>query len=73
MMNKGKLIKQNKNEVDIQVCKSFFITLIFSAWNEKCSDLSDCVPESPVKLYEVGSKISHNEVIYTTCHFLLGN
>eukprot|EP00088_Acartia_fossae_P000282 TRINITY_DN100_c0_g1_i1.p1 TRINITY_DN100_c0_g1~~TRINITY_DN100_c0_g1_i1.p1 ORF type:complete len:741 (-),score=107.41 TRINITY_DN100_c0_g1_i1:412-2634(-) len=35
-------------------------------WNSECSDLSDCVPTSPVQLYEFGTKASHSEVVVST-------
>jgi len=35
-------------------------------WNGECSDLSQCVPTSPVKLHEMGEKISHSEVVVST-------
>jgi len=47
------------------------------AFSDKCSDLSDCAPEesSPVQLYEVGAKYSHNETVLATafspCHWMM--
>jgi len=35
-------------------------------WNSACSDLSDCVPTSPVQLYEIGTKSSHKEVVLSS-------
>jgi len=35
-------------------------------WNENCSDLSDCVPQSAVPLYEIGMKSSHTEVVLSS-------
>jgi len=35
-------------------------------WNSECSDLSQCVPTTPVKLHEMGEKSSHTEVVVST-------
>jgi WD repeat-containing protein 32 len=44
-------------------------------WDNRGSDLSSCVSDSPVRLYEIGTKMSHNEVVlssaFSPCHWLL--
>jgi len=44
-------------------------------FSEKGTDLSSCVPSEPVRLYELGTKLGHNEVVlssaFSPCHWLL--
>jgi len=44
-------------------------------FNSQCQDLSSCVPKEPVRLYEVGLKMGHNEVVlssaFSPTHWLL--
>jgi len=44
-------------------------------FSESGSDLSGCVPTEPVRLYELGTKLGHNEVVlssaFSPCHWLL--
>merc|ERR1739844_300848 len=44
-------------------------------FNSQCQDLSSCVPEEPVRLYEVGTKMGHQEVVlssaFSPTHWLL--
>jgi len=44
-------------------------------FSENGSDLSSCVPKEPVRLYELGTKLGHNEVVlssaFSPCHWLL--
>jgi len=44
-------------------------------WNAACSDLSDCVPETPTVLHEIGLKSSHQEAVlssaFSPTHWLL--
>ncbi|XP_046545445.1 DDB1- and CUL4-associated factor 10 homolog [Haliotis rubra] len=36
------------------------------AFDPSCQELCDCVPTRPIKMYEVGSNISHSNVVVTT-------
>jgi len=44
-------------------------------FSETGADLSCCVPTEPVRLYELGTKLGHNEVVlssaFSPCHWLL--
>jgi len=44
-------------------------------FSEYGADLASCVPEQPVRLYELGTKLGHNEVVlssaFSPCHWLL--
>jgi len=44
-------------------------------FNAQCQDLSSCVPDKPVQLYEVGEKYGHQEVVlssaFSPTHWLL--
>jgi len=44
-------------------------------FSERGTDLSSCVPSEPVRLYELGTKLGHNEVVlssaFSPCHWLL--
>jgi len=44
-------------------------------FSESGADLSTCVPSEPVRLYELGTKLGHNEVVlssaFSPCHWLL--
>lgn len=44
-------------------------------WNSSCSDLMECVPKSPVQMYEFGHKTSHKDSVVSTafnpCHWQL--
>eukprot|EP00090_Calanus_glacialis_P006803 TRINITY_DN15300_c0_g1_i1.p1 TRINITY_DN15300_c0_g1~~TRINITY_DN15300_c0_g1_i1.p1 ORF type:complete len:707 (+),score=213.18 TRINITY_DN15300_c0_g1_i1:85-2205(+) len=44
-------------------------------FSETGADLSQCVPSEPVRLYELGTKLGHNEVVlssaFSPCHWLL--
>jgi len=44
-------------------------------FSETGADLSRCVPTEPVRLYELGTKLGHNEVVlssaFSPCHWLL--
>eukprot|EP00088_Acartia_fossae_P034144 TRINITY_DN35019_c0_g1_i1.p1 TRINITY_DN35019_c0_g1~~TRINITY_DN35019_c0_g1_i1.p1 ORF type:complete len:192 (+),score=40.84 TRINITY_DN35019_c0_g1_i1:29-577(+) len=67
--NKGKgfIKEQSFSPCGRFIASPFGYGVRLLAFSDKCSDLSQCVPDtSPVKLYEVGSKFSHNEVVLST-------
>lgn len=50
------------------VCSPFGFGVRLLAFDSQCSELSDVVPSSPVKLYELGSCMSHSNNVLT-CKF----
>lgn len=48
------------------VCSPYTNGVRLLAFNSQCSELSDCVPDKPVKLYEVASNVCHPYVVVST-------
>lgn len=48
------------------VCSPFGWGVRLLAFNPSCAELSDCVPEAPVKMYEVASNMCHSHVVVTS-------
>ena len=48
------------------ICSPFGFGVRLLAFSDSCSELCDCVPTSPVQLYEVTSNITHSSVVVTT-------
>ena len=48
------------------VCSPFGFGVRLLGFSDTCAELCDCVPATPVQLYEVTSNISHASVVVTT-------
>lgn len=48
------------------ICSPFGFGVRLLSFDPKCRELCDCVPASPVQLYEVGSCMSHANVVVTS-------
>ena len=61
------------NRVSRFIASPFGYGVRLLGFSETGADLSGCVPTEPVRLYELGTKLGHNEVSLVTILAFCGN